>query len=233
MTAVSGIGARVASAVSYDAPLSRALLFVWHHFAASAQFIACLVPALAFTALVGWQPTHLAIVLGVVSLAPAGPGLAALLAVSESRLLAGTSARPGREFWVAYARAVRQLWWWWLAATGIALILAYDVALFGSSDAVLAGVLLAATLVVVLSLGLSAVAARDDEAVARPVAALAAAGTAMIRRPVTTVTRLFLVWAVVAVPVIPVIGWSLLLFAPSLAAFADVLVSRARRGARA
>lgn len=231
MTAVSGFGARVASAVAYDAPLSRALLFVWHHFAVSAQFIACLVPALAFTALVGWQPTHLAIVLGVVSLAPAGPGLAALAAVSDARLDARADVRPGRGFWTAYARAARELWWWWLAATGVALILAYDLALFGASDTVLVGVVLAATLLVVFSIGLSDGIRRG--ASRRPVAALAAAGTALVRRPVTTVTRFFLVWAVVAAPAIPLIGWSLLLFTPSLAASADALVARAGRRSHA
>ena len=231
MTAVSGLGARVASAVSYDAPLSRALLFIWHHFAVSAQFIACLAPALAFTALVGWQPTHLAIVLGVLSLAPAGPGLAALASVSAARLDARADVRPGRGFWAAYARAARELWWWWLAATGVALILAYDLALFGASDAVLVGVVLAATLLVVFSIGLSA--GLGQGASRRPVAALATAGAALLRRPVPTVTRFFLVWAVVAVPAIPLIGWSLLLFAPSLAASADALVARAGRRAHA
>lgn len=233
MTAVSGLGARVASAVSYDGPLSRALLFVWHHFAASALFVVCLVPALAFTVLVGWQSTHLAIVLGVASLVPVGPGLAALLAVSELRVDARAHVGPGRAFWVAYARAAGQLWWWWLVATGIALLLAYDLALFGTSDAVLVGVVLAATFVVVFSIALAGVGRHGGAAVERPVAALTAAGTTLIRRPVTTITRCFLVWAVVAVPVVPVIGWSLLLFAPSLAASADVLVARAGRGARA
>lgn len=231
MTAVLGLGARVASAVAYDSPLSRALLFIWHHFAVSAQFIACLTPALAFTALVGWQPTHLAIVLGVVSLAPAGPGLAALAAVSAARLEAPAEVRPGRGFWTAYARAARELWWWWLAATAVALILAYDLALFGASDAVLVGVVLAATSLLVLSLGLSD--GIRQGASRRPVTALAAAGTALVRRPVTTVTRFFLVWAVVAVPAVPFVGWSLLLFAPSLAASADALVARPGRRAHA
>lgn len=231
MTAVSGLGARVASAVAYDAPLSRALLFVWHHFAVSAQFIACLVPALAFTALVGWQPTHLAIVLGVVSLAPAGPGLAALAAVSDARLDPLSDVRTGRWFWTAYARATRELWWWWLAATGVALLLAYDLALFGASDTVLVGVVLAATVLVVFSIGLSDGVRQG--ASRRPVAALAAAGTVLVRRPVATVTRFFLVWAVAAAPAIPLIGWSLLLFAPSLAASADALVARAGRRSHA
>lgn len=224
MTAPTGAAGRLSALTSYDGSLARVLLGLWHHFATSAQFIAALVPAIVFTALVGWQPTHLAIVLGVLSLMPAGPGAYAVLAVNADRLAArGHVAGSGRRFWAAYAEGARRLAWWWAACGVLALVVGYDLALFGASDALLVGASVLAVAAAVTTIALAADARRG--AADRPLAALAACGRTFARRPLAFFSWALLIVAVAATPLVPAVGASLFLFVPSLAAMAVLIVA--------
>jgi hypothetical protein len=79
---------------AYDGPLARALLTVAYIFGVSLSLVACAVPYVLFEQLVGWQPTHLALVIGVLSTLPFGPALFATL--SAARDLLDVHGSPGR-----------------------------------------------------------------------------------------------------------------------------------------
>ncbi|KAF2413911.1 hypothetical protein B1729_07570 [Microbacterium sp. B35-04] len=154
-----GVVSRVRTLLALDGPLAATVLTVYRHFLLSVSFIGCLVPVLAFTALVGWQATHLAVWLGAAALLPLVPATYALLRGARSLLAERGDAPAGREFWTSFARGCRDLWWAALGLGVVVVVLQYDLALFGGADAVVLLAAAAAALAVVLLIGVCVVAA--------------------------------------------------------------------------
>lgn len=221
---ISPIGQRVGSWLAPEGRLSRMLLTILQHFESSALFVVCLMPALAFHALVGWQPTHLAVWLGVASLVPAGPGLFALLAVSRDFL--AENGYPGhgiRRFSAAFVRGLDRLATWWALTAFLGLLLAYNLAIAGASDAVLVGSIVLLACICATTVGASVAVLTGADA--GLLSLLAAVATVAIRRP-----HVVLTWILIGVTtglacLLPVIGTSLALVLPGLAATAVLVVN--------
>lgn len=222
MSATSGIGRVLAP----EGRVNRVMLSILQHVQASVLLMVALIPAFAFHALVGWQATHLALWLGVLALLPAGPGLFALHTVSRAFLLEGSYPGHGvRRFVAAYGRGVAGLWQWWLVVALVGLLLAYNLALYGASDAVLALALVGLAALLALSIGVSCAA------FVAPghgwLSLLAAVGSAGLRRPHVLLSWVFLALLVGGSVYLPVVGVSLPLIAPGLAACAILVVNAA------
>jgi len=209
-----GAVARVRAILALDGPLAALLLTVFQYFLVSVSFIGCLVPAFAFEALVGWQATHLALWLGALSLLPLVPAGYALLRSSRRLLAERGDARAGRQFWRSFAQGCRMLWWAALAQTVVVLLLAYDFALFGSSDAVMLLVMGAAALAAAVLVGVCIVAAARG--VQRPIETIAVAVRVMARRPHIALSWLLLIALGLAATTLPLAGAALPLFLPAL-----------------
>ncbi|MFB7894290.1 hypothetical protein ACFC1I_18960 [Microbacterium sp. NPDC056044] len=211
----TGAGARVRAVLALDGPVAGTALTIFQGFVVSVSFIGCLGPALAFSALVGWQSTHLAIWLGAASLLPLVPAMYALLR-STRRLLADRGeAQGGRLFWRSFASGCRSLAWAVIAASAVVLLLAYDFALFGGSDAMLLFVAAAgaASFAFFVAVSVLAAAAEDDHG---GVALATAAAKVMARRPHVVLSWLLLTGLGVAALLLPVVGPPLALFLPAL-----------------
>jgi len=211
---MSAFAARARALLALDGPLAATVLAVFGYFTVSVSYLGCLVPLFAFTTLVGWQATHLAVWLGAASLLPVAPATYALLRSARLLLAERGEARAARAFWTSFARGCRRLWWAAVGTSAVALVLAYDLALFGGSDAVLLLVGAGAALAVALLIGVCVVAAAD--AVARPVETLTAAAKAIGRRPHIALSWLLLLGVGLAATAIPLLGPSLALFLPAL-----------------
>jgi len=208
--------ARLRAVLALDGAVAQLVLAVFQYFVVSVSFAGCLVPAVAFSLLVGWQPTHLSLWLGALSLLPVVPSVYALLR-SSRRLLAeradaGTGA--GREFWRSFVRGARTLAWAAIAMSALVLLLGYDLALFGGSDAMLLFVAAAAAIVLALVIAVCAVAAACDGG--SPVELLTAAAKATARRPHVALSWLLMLGLGVALAALPVIGAPFALFLPAL-----------------
>lgn len=210
---MSALAARARALIALDGPLAATVLAVFGYFIVSVSYLACLVPLFAFTTLVGWQATHLAVWLGAASLLPLAPATYAALRAARLLLDERGEARAGREFWTAFADGCRRLWWAAAGTSAVALVLAYDLALLGGSDAVLLLVAAGAAAAVALLIGVCVVAAPG---VRRPVETLTAAVQAIARRPHIALSWLLLLGLGLAATAIPLIGPALALFLPAL-----------------
>jgi hypothetical protein len=214
---------RTGALLAYDGPISTALLKIFQFFLVSVSFLACLAPAIAFTLLVGWQLTHLAVWLGALSLLLLAPAVVALLDATQRGLLEAPA--PGgsaaRQYWGAFAGACRRLWWCAVGTSAATVFLAYDLALIGGSDAGLLAIVVLAALLWIVLVGVAVVAVQSPALA--PLALLAAAGRAMILRPHVALSWPALTALGVALAAVPAIGTSFLLFAPALIAAAIVI----------
>jgi hypothetical protein len=210
---VSALG-RLRGLAALEGPLATAVLTVFQYFLVSVSFWGCLVPTFAFLALVGWQPTHVALWLGALSLLPVVPAVYALIRSSRRLLAERAEARAGRLFWASFVRACRTLAWAALAVVVVTLLLAYDVALFGPSDAMLLFAVGAAALVLVLMVGICTVAA--SRSVHPPLDVATAAVKAIARRPHVALSWLLLVGLGMGAMTLPVVGSALAMFLPAL-----------------
>lgn len=212
---------RVGRLLGYDGVIATLLLGAFRYFLISLSFVVCLLPALAFQALVGWQATHLALWLGSASLLTVAPALQALI-VSAAPLLDG-DAHPVRAFWSALADAVRTRAGMAALLATATLVLGYDVALLGSDGAVLLGA--AAIGAVVLTVVL-AVAFLPDSPQRGGALLIRAVRVIALRPHLALVWLLLTAFAVVStsVPVVGAVAW---LSAPALAAVAAVVCNRA------
>jgi hypothetical protein len=208
------LGARVRLLLALDGPLATTMLTVFQYFVVSISFIGCLVPAAAFTLLVGWQPTHLALWLGALSLLPLAPATYALLRSSRRLLAERADAHAGRVFWMSFLSGCRTLAWAALGTSAIVLVLTYDLALFGSSDAMLLFVAAAGAVVTALLIAVCAVAAARRSH--RPVETLTLAVRAISRRPHVALSWLLLIVVGVAAASLPLLGAPVALFLPAL-----------------
>ncbi|GAA4491892.1 hypothetical protein [Microbacterium panaciterrae] len=218
------VGGRLERALGYDGVIARLLLGAFDWFTVSASFLAALVPLVTFTTLVGWQLTHLALWLGALTLLPLYSALEALLAAGAV-LLEG-SVRPGRAYWVAFAKATRRRWWAGLIPSAAVLLLGYDLAIVGTG----AGALLAGSVVLVVG-GILAIAlastAPVGEAGAHPLAQVAEAAYRIVRRPHVALTWPLLAGAILVASSLPVVGGMLWLFGPALFGVAAQVCNRA------
>jgi hypothetical protein len=210
---------------AYDGPLARALLTVAYLFAVSLSLVACAVPYVLFEQLVGWQPTHLALVTGVLSTLPFGPALFATLSAARDLLdVHGSPGAPFRRFRLAFASGVGSLWWYWALVGFLTLLMAYDVALAAEATVVVAAAGILAAVAIVLGVALSC--AVLSGASGRPSALLVVAVRAAAARPHVALAWLLLVAVTYAVTLIPIIGPSLALFTPAAAACGILIVNR-------
>jgi len=211
--------------IGLDGPVARTALLCWYAFVVSVCFLLAFVPYLLFERLVGWQPSHLAVWLGALSLAPAGPALCGLL--GSMRVLVGDRDYPGnpvRQF-VAAIRAgsprLRRLWW---AVPPAALLLGYDAVLYGDAvPAAPALVALAGVLATVLLVGMTVVGSGGTDGLR---SAAHATLSSFLRRPLIPLAWLTLLAGAVLVTRLPVVGPSLLLFVPAGWAAAVDVVNR-------
>ncbi|MDR7185033.1 hypothetical protein J2X85_002067 [Microbacterium trichothecenolyticum] len=210
----AGVGARVRAILALDGPVAGTALTVFQYFVVSVSFLACLGPALAFAALVGWQPTHLAIWLGAASLLPLVPATYALLRSTRRLLAERGEARAGRLFWRSFASGCRHLAWAAIAASAVVLLLAYDFALFGGSDAMLLFVAASGAASLAFFIAVSLAAEAKDEHAA--VALATAAAKVIARHPHIVLSWLLLTGLGVAALALPVVGPPLALFLPAL-----------------
>ncbi|MCF4122469.1 hypothetical protein L1785_15935 [Antribacter sp. KLBMP9083] len=231
--------------VALDGPVARTALLCWYAFVVSVCFLLAFAPYLLFERLVGWQPSHLAIWLGAVSLAPAGPATCGLL--GAMRVLVGDREYPGRpvrQFVGAVRAGARRLRPWWWAVPAAALFLGYDAVLYRDAvPSAPAFVAVVGVLITVLLVGVTVVAGGDAGADAGTVADAdadaAAGGTAglrsaahatlssFLRRPLVPLAWLALLVGAVLLTRLPVVGPSLVLFAPAGWAGAVDVVNRA------
>lgn len=235
--------------VALDGPVARTALLWWYAFVVSLCFLLAFTPYLLFERLVGWQPSHLAIWLGASSLAPAGPALCGLL--GAMRVLVGDREYPGRpvrQFVGAVRAGAPRLRPWWWAVPAVALFLGYDAVLY--RDAVPSAPALVAVvgvLITVLLVGVTVVGGGDAGAAgggAGASGAEAAAGSdvggtaglrsvahatlsSFLRRPLVPLAWLALLAGAVLLTRLPVVGPSLVLFAPAGWAGAVDVVNRA------
>lgn len=212
-----------------DGPVARTALLTWYAFVVSVCLLLAFAPYLVFERLVGWQPSHLAVWLGAASLAPAGPALCGLL--GAMRVAVGERDYPGRpvrrfaDAVRAGAPRLRGVWW---AVPPAALLLGYDAMLYrdavpaASALVALAGALVAVLLVGVTVVGVTVVGADGGGLLS----ALHATLAAFLRRPLVPVAWLALLAGAVLVTRLPVVGPSLVLFAPAGWAAAVDVVNR-------
>ncbi|MGK3954253.1 hypothetical protein ACLKM7_18185 [Microbacterium sp. I2] len=206
--------ARMRAVLALDGAVAQLVLAVFQYFVVSVSFAGCLVPVVAFSLLVGWQPTHLSLWLGALSLLPVVPAVYALLRSSRRLLAERADAGAGREFWRSFVRGARTLAWAAIAMSALVLLLGYDLALFGGSDAMLLFVAAAAAIVLALMIAVCAVAAACDGG--SPVELLTAAAKATARRPHVALSWLLMLGLGVALAALPVIGAPFALFLPAL-----------------
>lgn len=213
--------------LTYESTLSTAVLRYFHLFVATIGLAACLVPHALFLALVGWQPTHVSLLLGVASLLPAGPGLHGLLDAGNELLGFGESPHgTAARFARVWALSARELWWWWLGAGLFVLVLAYGLALAGADDSVLASavVSLALVLAVTLQLGLLLLGGHDGGAIGL----LGAAARRLVRSPLVALTQVALLVAVALTTLVPVVGPTLPLLLAGPAGLGVAVLARGR-----
>ena len=198
---------------TYDSKIATMCLAVAGLFIASASFVVTILPYLVFTAVVGWQSTHVSILIGVVSLVSAGPGLAALLGAGRRQMSeGGLPAHSIGRFWKDYATAWRTLIIWWVGLAVFGVALGYDLALFGDSDVVFVAGVGVLTMGFLATVAVAGSLQSTDRGVRLVVAALAG----LVRRPHIAIVWLLLTVAAGLLVAIPVVGPSLTLFIPAV-----------------
>lgn len=211
---------------SPDGTLATALLTVAYLFVVSLSLVACAMPYVLFEQLVGWQPTHLAVITGVLATLPLGPALfAALSAVRDLLDVPGSPGAPFRRFRLAFVSGVRSLWWYWALVAFLTLLMAYNVALAAEPTAVIVAAITLAAVAIALAVALSCAVLSD--APGRPSALLAAAAGTAAAHPHVVLAWLLLVAVAYAAMLIPLVGPSLALFTPATAACGILIVNRA------
>lgn len=216
---------RIARLFGYDGPVATTVLGAFAAFLVSVSFLAALLPAFLFQALVGWQSTHLAIWLGALSLTTVFPAVHGILAAATAMLDDGVaSAHAGRRFWNAFAAAFRARAWMTAVLPAAAVILGYDFALMGASDAVLVLVVCGAGLVIAFVIGVAATPMTDE---GTPVAVITRTVGAMARRPHVALAWLLIAGLTAAATTLPVLGAIAALLLPAGAALTIVLCNRA------
>jgi len=219
----AGRGGRIARALGYDGIIATLLLGAFGWFTVSVSFLAALLPLVAFTTLVGWQLTHLALWLGALVLLPLYPALEALI-VAGAVLLDG-SDHPGRAFWSAFGIAAHRRFWAALAPTAVVLLLGYDLAIVGTGAAALLAGAVVLALVGILAVALASTAPASEGS--SPLAQVAAAARGCVTRPHLALSWLLLGGAIVLASSLPVLGGMLWLFGPALFAVCVQVCNRA------
>lgn len=211
--------------LAYDGAVAATVLRIYWFFGVSALVVVSALPLLIFIALVGWQSSHLALLLGAGVLLPLGPAICAAITAMTRFVDDGDyPGQLGRTYWSAFGRAASRLWWWWVPVFAVTLLLSYDIALFGTSDLMLLLVTVFACLLALMTaaLGLQL----DSTGPQRPVAMVTRVVQAIARRPLIALTRAAVIVGAVLVLTIPAIGPSLALVAPSIAAWVLVVIDR-------
>lgn len=212
--------------LTYDGRLATALLKLFHFFIVSTQLVCAAVPAMLFQALVGWQSTHLALLLGVASLLPIGPAIFAALASMADYLAAGGyPGCPLPRFWSAWANGVRRLYWWWLLASALILMLAYDLSLFGLNISVVSVTILVSSLLIVFTLGISLNVLQGRKE--RNMTLLIAVMLDLLRRPHVAVGWLGAVIACGIAMALPVVGPNAAMVLPAVCAWTILILNGA------
>jgi hypothetical protein len=212
---------RTGKAPQLDGALAASLLTVWSLFVPSVCFLICCVPYLIFDRAIGWQPSHGAIWLGALSVAPISPALRGLLATAHATV--EEKGYPGhlvRRFLSAVRAGSPALKGAWCLAPVVTLLLAYDVVV--SSPGTRALVVAVGITLVLLLVGVSCA----DRAGQRASDLLLVVLGSAARRPHIPVTWLFLICAAMGVAVVPLVGPSLLLLIPATWGAAVDIVNR-------
>ncbi|HOB05637.1 MAG TPA: hypothetical protein PKM36_10250 [Propionibacteriaceae bacterium] len=212
--------------LTYDGPFGLALLRVFHIFVTSVLFGATAVPYVVFAAVVGWQPTHLAVWLGVATLLPLGPSLHGLLATAEAVLAEDAPSGAARTFVAAWWLSARALWWFWLGASALLVAMAYRLSLAWSSDPAVASVAVVGAGLVAGAVQLWFVLLSGADASTRGL--LTASLTGLVRRPLLTLAAVVLPVVALWLAGLPLVGPSLMLFLPGALGVALVLAARGR-----
>ena len=214
---------------SLDGPVARTALVVWFAFVTSVCFLALTLPYFAFERLVGWQPTHLALWLGAVSLAPVAPAARGLLgavhALVEEREHPGHAIRRFVDGIRGASVGLRRSWW---AVPVVALLLGYDAALYGPAAPVVPVLIAVAALAVtILFVGASVLDVYGAGAQAWwPT--VHRAGVLVLRRPLVALAWSALLVLTVLVSRLPLVGPSLVLVLPAAWAGGVDVVARGR-----
>lgn len=211
---------RLGRLLGYDGVIATLLLGAFRYFLVSLSFVVCLVPMIAFQALVGWQATHIALWLGASAVLPVAPALHGLTQAAAALL--DSETHVAHTFWRAFVDAVRHRWGSALALSAAALVLGYDIALLGADAGVLLGAVVAGAVVAAIVV---AAAFLSESPLRGAVFALAAARV-VLQRP-----HLALVWLLLAalaalatsLPVIGAVAW---FSTPALAAVAATICTR-------
>lgn len=211
--------------LGYDGPVAHTAVLVFRHFFASVMFIMCMLPAITFTALIGWQATHLAVWVGAGAVLPIWPGSIALLAAMRRVVSRHDERKHWRKFWRDYRTAARRFGWWAVCASLIVVVLQYDLAL-GSGPTTAVAVLIGVAVLVVITVGIgSTFAVGGAPASARET--LVIISKALILRPHVALAWVLIVGLGCAALAIPVVGPSLALFAPAAATSTIAIVNNA------
>lgn len=212
---------------SLEGPVARTALVVWFAFLTSVCFLVLLLPYLAFERLVGWQPTHLAVWLGAVSLAPVAPAARGLLgavhALVEEREHPG---RPVGRFFSGIGAAsagLRRAWW---AVPVLALLLGYDAAIYGHGTPAVPVLVAVAALAVAVLVVAATVLDVHGSGTQHWWPTVRAAGGLVLRRPLVALAWLVLGVLAVLVSGTPLVGPSLALVVPAAWAGAVDVVAR-------
>ncbi|NMM94432.1 hypothetical protein G1C95_1619 [Bifidobacterium sp. DSM 109957] len=220
-------GGKLLGVLSYDSAVSQTLLNVWAVFVIAVLGWLFLLPQVAFILLVGWQPTHVAVWLGVLSLIPIGPGLTAIFAASRAVLAErGYPGHLTRTFFASIRQASRGQILVWAIASVAELFVAYDIALFGTAPSVFVPAVALAMLMAVLLMASAATEPTTPHGTVLSLREYMAAMLVVVARKVyVPLTWLFLLIVVAMLSRIPLVGSMLLLFAPGLWGLLAALVT--------
>lgn len=211
---------RLGRLLGYDGVIATLLLGAFRYFLVSLSFVACLVPMLAFQALVGWQATHLALWLGAAAVLPVAPALHGLIRAAAALL--DSEPRAAQLFWRGFADAVRVRWGSALTLSAAVLVLGYDVALLGAD----AGVLLGAVVVAAVVAATVVAGAFLSDSPLRGAAFALAAARIVMQRPHLALVWLLLAGLAALATSLPVVGAVAWMSMPALAAVAATICAR-------
>lgn len=211
---------RLGRLLGYDGIIATLLLGAFRYFLVSLSFVACLVPMLAFQALVGWQATHIALWLGAAAVLPTAPALHGLIRAATALL--DSEPHGAQTFWRGFADAVRHRWGSALAVSGAVLVLGYDIALLGAD----AGVLLGAVAVAAAIAAIVVAGAFLSDSTLRGAAFAIAAARIVMQRPHLALVWLLLAGLAALATSLPVVGAVAWMSMPALAAVAATICAR-------
>lgn len=221
---MTSLATRTGRLLAHDGRIAVWLLTIWQCFLAAIAFLATLSPFLLFQSLVGWQATHLAIALFGISLLPVIPGTYALLVATARVLDVGGEASAGKTFVRAFREASSSLRGVAIGAAVVAVVLSYDIALFAADDTTLLITVGAIAVVLAVFLAICVTATESDS---RGLALVLQSVTLAARRPHIVLAWLFLAAIGGASAAAPLVGSSLMVFAPTLVALGIHVCNRA------